>query len=88
MSKHTPGPWGLEPNGAAYNLRSPDRASHFLILVGMVDNNDGEFEANAQHIVHCVNAHDDLVKACKLQVGDIVKVGSSAIAKAEGKVDK
>lgn len=50
MSERTPGPWALEPNGPAWNLKSPDRAEHFLIFLGMLHNNAGELEANARLI--------------------------------------
>ena len=54
---HTPLPWKLEANGPGFNLTSPDRASHFCILIGMEGQPEGEHEANGHHIVHCVNTH-------------------------------
>lgn len=48
--QHTPGPWCVQPNGSCYNLKSPDRATHFAILVGMTHNHVGELEANARLI--------------------------------------
>lgn len=54
--KHTPEPWRTEPNGPCYNLKSPDRVDHFLILVGMLHNNPNELAANARRIIACVNA--------------------------------
>ncbi len=88
----TPGPWSLESNGACFNLRSPDRTEHFLILVGMTHNNPGEFEDNA----HLIAAGQDLLAACRKAVEDAAgatnpsarlpnyKAMVAAIAKAEG----
>lgn len=64
-TKHTPGPWTLEPNGPGYNLKSPNFASHFCILLGMNGKPDGEHEANARLIA----AAPDLLKACQEAVG-------------------
>ena len=50
MIRHTPGDWVLEANGPCWNLRSPDRVDHFLVLVGMLHNNPGELKANA-HLI-------------------------------------
>ena len=61
MSNHTPGPWTLEANGACWNLRSPDRDKHFLMLVGMTRNNPGELEAN----VRLISSATKLLAACK-----------------------
>jgi len=61
MSKHTPGPWFATQNGSAFNLNSPDRASHFAILLGMLSNSDGELDANARLIA----AAPELLEALK-----------------------
>ena len=73
-TKLTPTPWRLEANGLCFNLRSPDRVDPFAILVGMVHNNSGEFEANAAHIVRCVNQHYGLVAACEAVKDDVQKL--------------
>lgn len=65
-AEHTPLPWSLEPNGHAFNLRSPDRGAHHAILLGMTYNNEGEHEANAELIVRACNSYYELVKACEI----------------------
>lgn len=91
MSEHTPGPWTLETNGPCWNLRSPDRVDHFLVLLGMTHNNPGELEANACLIA----AAPELLGACKrarralnYDIGqsrrDALDCLNAAIAQAEG----
>lgn len=73
-NEHTPGEWVLEENGACWNLRSPDRVDHFLILVGMTHNNPGELDANAR----LVAAAPDLLAAlerCMPALGLLIAEG-------------
>jgi len=73
-AEHTPTPWALQKNGPCFNLNSPDQVDHFAILVGMLHNNPGELQANAAHIARCVNAHDDLLAACKAAERRLVEI--------------
>ncbi len=69
-TNHTPGPWELQENGAAFNLRSPDRVDHFVILLGMTHNNPDEFSANARLIA----AAPDLLAALDRCIGWVGKL--------------
>lgn len=75
MSKHTPRPWGidaLETAGGAPVIvaktcwrNKPRRIAKVLYEFG---SEDPEVAANAEHIVACVNSHDDLLASCKEMV--------------------
>lgn len=60
MSKHTPTPWHVRAI-----MESRDIVSETGVLIAEVSNEENGREANARHIVHCVNSHDDLVEALK-----------------------
>lgn len=64
-AQHTPGPWawrkadrilGCDARGQHY-IHAKDRTIAAML--------DSEQEANAQRIVQCVNAHDQLVEALR-----------------------
>lgn len=61
--KHTPTPWCAQYNGHYWDITTaPEQYSPFLASVFRPENvRDGQ--ANAEHIVRCVNAHDALVAA-------------------------
>ncbi len=59
-TKHTPGPWALETNGAAFNVISPDRGGHFCMLIGMVSQPDGEHAANAALIARAPKMAEEI----------------------------
>lgn len=67
--KHTPGPWETaistspeyKPNGEAWDVCLPDGGDMVADL-----NNCDNAKANAEHIVKCVNCHDELLEACKI----------------------
>ncbi len=73
QTEPTSGLWTAEANGACYNVRSPDRVDHFMMLVGMTHNNPGEFDANVADLIACQNACvgidpsalSDLLEACE-----------------------
>lgn len=62
MSAHTPTPWRVD--GA--DIVSPSECAVVATVQWCGEGRDGESEANAAHIVRCVNAHDELVAACQL----------------------
>ena len=79
--KHTPLPWIWEHNeeeqtltiwaGTAIEERhngiyqSAGEMQIYDCIYGDGDKSEDEFFANVEHIVHCVNAHDELVRALK-----------------------
>jgi len=68
MNKHTPTPWHVgELNGSGIQIchsdNSPGAISKNLASVTARQTWLKEAEANAKHIVLCVNSHDALVKA-------------------------
>ena len=73
-AKHTAGTWitqSLETRRHGYDgwntytIRSSP-ANHCLAVVGAEDHATAAFnDGNARRIVQCVNAHDDLLEACK-----------------------
>lgn len=74
--KHTPGPWHIhdDPNpdfGVAYSIhtqywRDGTGYHHVVALTNIHSTIDKPTsEANARHIVRCVNAHEGLLAACK-----------------------
>lgn len=57
QAKHTPTPWTTGPNGI--DIRDADENN----ITTVPYSDDSELaEANADHIVHCVNLHDELVQ--------------------------
>lgn len=75
MSEHTPGPWtrgGIgfpyDPERRTENIYGPhEKPKHqsgprVATLIGP------RSSADAEHIIRCVNAHDDLLEACKAVV--------------------
>lgn len=58
-------PWRLHPHGIPY-VNCGERGCSFgpVVLAGTVE----EMQANAELIVHAVNAHDDLVAALRAMV--------------------
>lgn len=70
MAEHTPTPWAMSDADmfGDYNIQSADgvRTGENMLAIAAVVSNlrpANEVHANARHIVHCVNVHDDLVKA-------------------------
>lgn len=60
-TQHTPTPWKADKWATGYTISAPD--SHYSVCHLAGCNNE---EANANHIVKCVNAHNDLVKTAEL----------------------
>ena len=80
--KHTPGPWNLQPNGAAYNLCHSDNDQTFGLLVGMQNMVEGEHEANARLIIRAPELQEErdaLLAACKAAVEDATQFGDDPI---------
>ena len=69
MTPHTPIPWKLSSkrphNVIGYDPRLyPENEQVTIAMCGSVGRLDADVEdANAAHIVHCVNTHDALVEA-------------------------
>jgi hypothetical protein len=59
-----PGKNGFQGTSIAYVNHNWNDADHGERRISW-----GEAEANARHIVHCVNVHDDLVKALEEAIG-------------------
>ena len=79
--KHTPTPWVLGPNGL--DIRDGKHEDK-IVTVDYVDHIASEQqEANAAHIVKCVNAHDGLVEALRLAYKDIIKAHETKLWKDE-----
>ena len=65
IAKHSPTPWVFNNIAGIYNangFRIADTWNRDWIDKGI---SDSELEANALHIVKCVNCYDELVEACK-----------------------
>ena len=58
MTKPTPTPWCLSPQGRHIRLKR-----HGYNIASMNDHLDGEWEANARLIVHAVNSHEAMKEA-------------------------
>ncbi len=64
MSKHTPTPWEATHHICGIQIRGNDEG---CIVAEMIEHiyderkEPEEMEANAKHIVKCVNSHNDLV---------------------------
>ncbi len=62
MSEHTKTPWAIHDNGYYFEIGVPAPDSslgvHPTVMIGV----DYCNEANARHIVHCVNNHERLVE--------------------------
>jgi hypothetical protein len=89
-TKHTPGPWRYDPYEGSY--QSAIIGECYQIATVSYDDWD---HSNAAFIVRAVNAHDDLLAACKaalsltenrgnLQFMECTATLRAAIAKAEG----
>lgn len=72
-TKHTATPWLMMPGGLAVSGNDPE-GNRYQEIARMIDGNTtcthlhvtaDEMKANALHIVHCVNLHDELVEALK-----------------------
>lgn len=83
--KHTPGPWQLEPNGAAFDLYTEGRPERFCILIGMTYSPDGEHEANAKFIASAPEtaAELDQLRALNAELVDLLRAGIKAAAKLD-----
>lgn len=90
MSKHTPTPWTIHPNGEVISERTNhNNLNPVVIYADSFVNMD-----DAEHIIRCVNAHDDLLSTLR-GIQTLIKDGGDirdmvswvdaaiAIAKAE-----
>lgn len=60
MSGHTKTPWRVDPKRQLRVMAGEDDT---ICSTGCQDSLRAQWEANAEHIVRCVNSHDALVKA-------------------------
>jgi len=69
--KHTKTPWAVKHHGDVCSEVLDDEA----LAVAFVWGTQGQpNQANARHIVKCVNLHDDLAAACEAALADLVWV--------------
>jgi hypothetical protein len=92
-AKHTPTPWQQHdpeycPEEIWGNLEGPleDGKIHGTHICTLEDNEQAE--ANARHIVRCVNSHDDLLEALELLVSLDGEWSNDGYAKAESAIAK
>lgn len=64
---HTPTPWIVKEKqkGRFYRIMSEDNKSIADVWLGNDGDQSQPVKQDAEHIVKCVNAHDDLVNALK-----------------------
>ena len=65
-AKHTPTPWKVADLNAWIEVRSNSTARPICKIWKSDDDGKDEYQelqANAKHIVHCVNVHDELIGA-------------------------
>lgn len=62
--EHTKTPWHYQENADAYTHII--RGENDVYILGLSQKYGGTDEANARHIVHCVNMHDELVEALRI----------------------
>ena len=78
-----PGKNGFQGTSIAYVNHNWNDAEHGERRISWA-----EAEANARHIVHCVNVHDDLVKALEAMLGNYSSAdlldAKAALARAKG----
>jgi hypothetical protein len=87
--KHTPVNWEYQENADKYThiIRGPNNE----FILQLPQDSSGKTEARARLIVKCVNAHDDLLAACKAlaesneDLGIVIDKAKAAIEKAEPK---
>ena len=68
MSKHSPTPWQYGHTDTPLGAQIVDGDGEAVACTSMrsgLGKPDPERKANGEHIVHCVNMHDDLVAAIK-----------------------
>jgi len=65
MKKHTETPWHYQEGADVYThiIRTEDDR----IVISLRQDSKGQSEADARHIVRCVNSHDALVEALQRQ---------------------
>jgi hypothetical protein len=61
-TKHTPTPWHTYKQTVGYAVDAYDRETSHTGQIRIVSKTS---EANAEHIVRCVNSHDELVAALR-----------------------
>lgn len=60
---HSPLPWIISNQGKSHIVTTP--GGKFIAATDYSYGEEGVFQANAAHIVKCVNSHDDLVDALR-----------------------
>ncbi len=66
-AKHTPIPWVFREAANLTRIWGPGSypADYPVASCERIEETAEQHNANAQHIVRCVNSHDDLLAACK-----------------------
>jgi hypothetical protein len=82
--QHTPTPWMLDPH---FVLRDADGEWVTRLNTSRRHDNkhDPEAEANAEFIVRCVNAHDELVAALRDIIASVEKCGIGIVDLSRGR---
>jgi hypothetical protein len=68
---HTRTPWAISKTrtvSTRHDIYVTDPLTEKSVVARVTEFEDGEGIANAEHIVKCVNAHDELVAALELMV--------------------
>lgn len=88
--RHTDTPWTFNPETCCIEGPHPEDAPDTFVIAMMHDDDSpGEYdEANGEHIVKCVNMHDELVSAIKAMCEEFRQLdlpyGSKAYSTATG----
>lgn len=93
QAKHTPGPWwvGLdEDGGLVYGVeRDPDTGAESAAVVADTSREDGDEAiegANAEVICRAVNAHADLLAACRLMASALLGFTADDLRRRVGEI--
>ena len=62
-TNHTPGPWTVSEGATGERTVIWAKGAYLARIDGNCGQSQADREANAAHIVRCVNAHDELVAA-------------------------
>lgn len=87
MAEHTPMPWHVYEEDP-FVICEGGGGSIGIIEAGYPGVSEAEQIANAAYVVHCVNVHDDLVKALEAMLGNYSSAdlldAKAALARAKG----
>jgi hypothetical protein len=64
-AKHTPTPWKIGTDSEGHQPMVYSERGHEILICSLYSRSVAEAQANAAHIVKCVNGHEALVEALK-----------------------